>query len=210
MKPSSPVRRRLRLLQATVLGAALLALVVGPATAADHAVDVGDNFFEPQEITITAGDTVNWTYQGSVNHDVDLEDGSFQSEDFATDGSESTISFTFEEAGTYNYFCSYHAACEDGECFGEMWGTVTVEAAAEPTDEPTTEAPTDEPTDEPTTEAPTPEPTEDPTPDEASTEAASTTNANDMPNTGNGTPMVLAVALLTAGFLGLRRRGLVG
>lgn len=184
---STPRRRTLR----ATLAAATLALglaVALPALAAEHPVAVSDNNYTPDEITIAAGDTVNWTYAGSVSHDVVLEDGSFDSSDFATDGSPDTISLTFEDPGTYLYYCTYHAACEDGECFGEMWGSVTVEgAAAEPAE----------------TESSTPEPSETAEPTEAAAENNDATD--DLPNTGS-TPVVAGLVLTGIGALLLRRR----
>jgi amicyanin len=76
--------------------------------------------FEPAEVTINAGDTVTWTNDEAVPHDVD---GRGPGGDF-TSGPEGgmeegdTYRFTFDEPGTYDYVCRVHAP--------GMAGTVTV------------------------------------------------------------------------------------
>jgi plastocyanin len=70
--------------------------------AAGH-VNVVDNRFEPDEITVAAGDTVTWDFKGNVNHNVvgpgftspTKRDGSFE--------------HTFNSAGEYAYVCTLHA-----------------------------------------------------------------------------------------------------
>jgi amicyanin len=59
--------------------------------------------YSPSQIIINKGDRVVWTNQDSVRHDVN------------GDGIESpllskgeTFSYTFSEAGTYNYICTPH------------------------------------------------------------------------------------------------------
>jgi plastocyanin len=76
--------------------------------------------FEPADVTINAGETVTWTNDEGVPHDVD---GSGPGGDFSS-GPEGgmnqgdTYEFTFEEPGTYDYVCRVHAP--------GMAGTVTV------------------------------------------------------------------------------------
>jgi plastocyanin len=76
--------------------------------------------FEPADVTINAGETVTWTNDEGVPHDVD---GSGPGGDFSS-GPEGgmmegdTYKFTFEEPGTYEYVCRVHAP--------GMAGTVTV------------------------------------------------------------------------------------
>jgi plastocyanin len=71
----------------------------------DAAVDIVDFAFDPSSITIEAGGTVTWTNAGDVTHTVTADDGSFDSGDLA---SGDTYSFTFDEPGTYTYFCEIH------------------------------------------------------------------------------------------------------
>jgi plastocyanin len=76
--------------------------------------------FDPAKVTINAGETVTWTNDEAVAHDVD---GSGPGGDFSSgpeggmnEGDE--FAFTFDEPGTYDYVCRVHAP--------GMAGTVTV------------------------------------------------------------------------------------
>jgi plastocyanin len=65
-----------------------------------------DNFsFTPKEITVSAGTTVTWVNHDDVPHTVISPDKKFRSKALDTDDQ---FSFTFTDAGTYNYFCSVH------------------------------------------------------------------------------------------------------
>jgi len=65
-----------------------------------------DNFsFEPREITVAPGTTVVWTNRDDVPHTVTSNDDKFGSKAMDTDD---TFSFTFKDAGTYEYYCSVH------------------------------------------------------------------------------------------------------
>jgi plastocyanin len=65
-----------------------------------------DNFsFTPKEITVAAGTTVTWVNHDDVPHTVVSPDKKFRSKALDTDDQ---FSFTFTDAGTYNYFCSVH------------------------------------------------------------------------------------------------------
>lgn len=79
-------------------------------------VDVGIvNFsFESASITIKVGDTVRWTVN-SGTHTTTSASGVWNSNTKATG---ETFSFTFNEAGSYSYFCSIHPS---------MQATITVE-----------------------------------------------------------------------------------
>jgi plastocyanin len=106
---------------------ALTALLTGCSGGTDSAasaagdvvtVTVKDMSYQPAEVTIHPGDTVEWIFDdGGMPHDVsgegDLE-GLLQSE-LLTEG---TYSYTFDEAGTYDYSCTPHPM---------MVGTVIVE-----------------------------------------------------------------------------------
>lgn len=130
---------------ARVLGAGLLLSAASAVLAEVHEVTVDDDFFSPQHITITAGDTVRWTNQGSNAHNVVADDGSFRCADGCDGpsggntgntyhGSEGnpgdpsagawTFSLQFDEPGEIGYFCEVHGAPGLG-----MFGTITVEAA---------------------------------------------------------------------------------
>lgn len=76
-------------------------------------VTVKDNAFEPAAVEIAPGQAVRWEFEGTADHDVVADDGSFVSE-LLREGSYTRV---FEEAGEYGYDCSIHP---------EMTGVVTV------------------------------------------------------------------------------------
>lgn len=91
------------------------------ASGGDEAsVAIADNTFTPDEITISAGDTVTWTWGGSAPHSVigtsDNATDLINSEQMTGSG---TYTVTFDEAGTYEYECGVHGA--------SMAGTIVVE-----------------------------------------------------------------------------------
>jgi plastocyanin len=65
-----------------------------------------DNFsFAPMQIEIAAGTQVTWINKDDVPHTVVSIDHKFKSRALDTDES---FSFTFQDPGTYEYFCSVH------------------------------------------------------------------------------------------------------
>ena len=105
-----------RLLVALVLPLALAACGdddSGSATPPEPGhVNVIDNEFVPDEITVAAGDTVTWDFKGAAVHNV-IGDG-FRSENKKS----GSFEHTFEEAGSFDYVCTLHPGME---------GTVVVE-----------------------------------------------------------------------------------
>src|ERR671912_2918648 len=77
-------------------------------------VQVIDFAFEPATVTVPAGATVTWTNAGSRPHTVTADDGSFDSG--RLDPGEQ-FSQTFDQPGTFTYFCGFHP---------EMQGSVVV------------------------------------------------------------------------------------
>ena len=75
-----------------------------------------DNFsFGPATVTVAAGTTITWTNHDDIPHTVVSTDGVFKSKVLDTDDK---FSFTFDQPGTYAYFCSIHP---------KMTGTVKVQ-----------------------------------------------------------------------------------
>jgi plastocyanin len=72
--------------------------------------------FQPAEVTVGVGDTVTWTNNDSVGHDVTAD--SFSSGDPGDMAPGDTFRHTFQEAGTFDYVCTVHPGME---------GTVVVE-----------------------------------------------------------------------------------
>lgn len=71
-------------------------------------------------LEIEVGDTINWNWTGSGNHNVVIEDSDNNA--IFTSGFSSTVgnqeSFLFDEAGSFYFYCAPHA--------GNMFGDVTV------------------------------------------------------------------------------------
>lgn len=114
-----------------ILAAFLMLLALGvaaPAQAQDTVVvDMDKNaelnpkdgnwIFSPETVTVNVGDTVTWRNDSPAPHTATHNDGAFDSGNIAQ-GEE--YSETFDEAGTYRYYCEYHE--------GQV-GTVVVRAA---------------------------------------------------------------------------------
>ena len=81
-------------------------------------VAIADNSFTPAEVTVAVGGTVTWEWSGEFPHSVvgEFAGETVESEQLTGTG---TFSYTFEEAGTFDYQCGVH-----GEA---MSGTVGVE-----------------------------------------------------------------------------------
>ena len=109
-----------RLLQLATLSLVAL-LVFAPAAWAqgqEVTVRMEDNFFAPANITVEPGTTVTWVQSGNNPHTTTSYDGLWDS-GMIEGGTDGSFSFTFDEPGTYEYFCIPH------EEMG-MVGTVTV------------------------------------------------------------------------------------
>ena len=87
-----------------------------------YTVEIIDNSFSPENLTISEGDTVIWINKGSMIHtttsgtDCEPDEG-WNSGNLSP---EESFSFIFTSQGTFDYFCIPH--CEMG-----MTGSVTVE-----------------------------------------------------------------------------------
>jgi plastocyanin len=111
------MKRMLALAALSLLGV----LIFAPAAWAqgrEVTVRMEDNFFAPANITVEPGTTVTWVQSGDNPHTTTSYDGLWDS-GMIEGGSGGTFSFTFEEPGTYDYFCIPH------EDLG-MIGSVTV------------------------------------------------------------------------------------
>ena len=100
------------------LGAMTIVALVAPVRAADVAVMIDNFTFNPQQITVKAGDTVTWVNHDDIPHTVTSKTFIFKSKAMDTD---EKFSFTFATVGSFPYFCSLHP---------HMTGTIVVEAAA--------------------------------------------------------------------------------
>ena len=76
--------------------------------------------FSPASMTVAVGTTVKWTNKDNTTHNVisgtpGNSSGLFNSGDLSMNGE---FTFTFNQAGTFPYFCSHHAG---------MTGTILVQ-----------------------------------------------------------------------------------
>jgi plastocyanin len=85
-----------------------------PGSTADDVDVTIDNFsFDESTISVEVGTVVRWTNEQSVTHTVTSGDALWD----MTLSSGATFEFTFEDPGTYPYFCAIHPS---------MTGTVEV------------------------------------------------------------------------------------
>jgi len=95
---------------------AVLAAMTAPAHAATVQVSVGNNAFAPAEVTVTAGDTVTWTWVGpDTNHSTTTTaEGqttwdSAPGNPFPNQQVGDKFSWNFQFAGEFSYFCKTHS-----------------------------------------------------------------------------------------------------
>lgn len=62
--------------------------------------------FDPSRLEVKKGDTVEWTNEDKLEHNVTADNGSFKSEQRMTPGS--TFRHTFDKNGTFAYSCTLH------------------------------------------------------------------------------------------------------
>jgi len=78
-------------------------------------VTIDDFFYAPQEVVVSRGGTVTWTWRGAASHTATADDGATFVSPEQTTG---TFSHTFTAAGSFPYHCQVHGT--------SMSGTVTV------------------------------------------------------------------------------------
>lgn len=82
----------------------LITAVAGQAQAKTYTVEIKNNAFTPKELMIAAGDTVTWTNDDALLHDIDLENLGKSPEMHKGE----TYTKTFDQPGTYDYDCNIH------------------------------------------------------------------------------------------------------
>lgn len=104
-----------------VLASLVLSLsAVGNVRAAQTwTVFMGDNYYQPQTVTINVGDTVVWNNTGASYHTATSLIGQAVTWDTGYLQPGQTYSFTFTKAGNFSYYCSPHP---------DMTGTVVVQS----------------------------------------------------------------------------------
>jgi len=94
----------------------------GASSRATTNVTQTEYMFTAKTITINVGDTVTWTNNGTIPHTSTSDTGVWDSSSMNPGQS---FSFTFANAGTFPYHCSFHQSLG-------MVGTVTVNAVNPP------------------------------------------------------------------------------
>jgi plastocyanin len=104
------MKRRTSLAIAFVGVLGLLA-IVGPVSAANRGVKIGEAneryFFGPQTQYANVGDTVTWTNGTDAPHTVTSDSGTELASDNLADGA--TFEHTFAAEGTFTYHCTIHS-----------------------------------------------------------------------------------------------------
>lgn len=80
-------------------------------------VTVGNNFFDPEDIAVSPGATVTWTWSGGVSHNVTFTSGEIESSATQASGTHQAAMPT--TTGSYDYRCTIHPS--------QMQGSVVVE-----------------------------------------------------------------------------------
>ena len=80
------------------------------------AIEVGNNFFDPDDRTVTAGATVVWTWTntGVISHSVQSTGSPSFTSSATKSGNGQTHSVRFATPGTYTYQCAVHGAAMSG------------------------------------------------------------------------------------------------
>lgn len=74
-----------------------------PSEGTSQAVGIRNFSFDPATVTVKKGTTVTWTNRDSAPHQI--KSVSFNSDQL---GNGQSFSFTFDEAGTFDYSCAIH------------------------------------------------------------------------------------------------------
>lgn len=98
-------------------------VLLGACDGGDEAVtiDMGDNWFEPEELTVAAGREITFDNIGQVSHNATDVDGAWGTERVVEAGGSDTM--VIDEPGTYTFYCSFHAP---SDASAGMVGTLTV------------------------------------------------------------------------------------
>jgi plastocyanin len=93
-------------LRAFAAGTAVCCLVYGALAASGETQLTIDNFtFKPDAVTVPVGTRIVWVNDDDIPHSIVETTGKFHSPALDT---EDKFSFTFDKAGSYEYFCGLH------------------------------------------------------------------------------------------------------
>lgn len=96
-------RARAALVVSAAITAALLAPAALGSSAATFDVAAEDDFFEPEKVTLGAGEKVQWTNEGSSDHTVKFKGAKNK---IIAPGE--TTSKRFKKTGVFRYHCTLH------------------------------------------------------------------------------------------------------
>ena len=97
-----------------VLVAGVALLCAAPAQAGKKTIDLGDNYYLPQSLTVKKGTTVVWRWPGfdaaGDVHDVKLKSGPKGAKKFHSEAAATDFSFKrkLKVAGKYKIVCTLH------------------------------------------------------------------------------------------------------
>ena len=69
-------------------------------------ISMKNSVFSPDSLVVSVNSTVTWINDDDMVHTVTADNGSFNSGDIAPG---SRFTYTFSNAGTYNYHCMHHS-----------------------------------------------------------------------------------------------------
>ncbi len=104
-----------------LVAACLVLLAACDGDDGEVVVEMGDNWFEPEELTVEAGQPITFDNIGQVPHNAIDVDGAWGTDEVIEAGESQTI--TIDEPGTYTYLCTFHAPADAS---AGMVGTLTV------------------------------------------------------------------------------------
>lgn len=81
------------------------ASAAAPETGTAHVIDIVDFRFEPEELTVAAGDRITWRNRDVVPHTATARDKSWDSGNLNRDAEWSMVA---PAAGVLDYICAYH------------------------------------------------------------------------------------------------------
>jgi plastocyanin len=114
-KSAAEISRKVKMVRLLVICVVAAIAAVNPARAENIEVKIDNFVFNPQQVTVHAGDTVTWVNHDDIPHTVTSKTLAFRSKALDSDDK---FSFTFTAPGAFPYFCSLHP---------HMTGTIVVE-----------------------------------------------------------------------------------
>lgn len=101
----------------------------GPAASGGTQIQIIQKTFQPADVTVHVGDTVTWTVTQAIDQAHSVTSGSYKDPQpgqlfdsgIKLKNNGDHFSYTFQQAGTFTYFCAVHP--------DTMSGTITVVAA---------------------------------------------------------------------------------